>query len=892
MAIRAASTDKRKTHDISLTDGTTTIGLTLCNFRGQHDPNAIKQVGNPRTALQIRQGQAEYSDFEMPYTPIIQNDWSGGFGNKYLDKDKSKFRMSYRMDTTQPNKMFLGPKENVISGIVQSQARVDPFTHSINYYYPQAAAYPNTDLKDYTWIRFPFTTTRAYTTPIFRFIGCTYSKACDYKFSIYSDVAGAPDTELYTETQSLTTNDTRGNTLRFHATINLTTATTYWITMRMDTDPTVLDGTAAARLAGWATFGVGYTHDFQYTDTATLPATGFTTVANTGISYSIIDPSDVGGQKFFEYRRSLYMVTRPDNDSAPRLFREGYHGLAAANTGALSLLKTGLTLALNELAGAIAFVVAGSGSQEAQNWRKIVSNTTSGDVTVSPPWNIVHSATTEYAIIGTTAMHEITGHGLTKPVTDVLVSDSVIYFAQGDATNIRRMREYDNSGTWTRQYADDGTNKATFLERGPKATGGDIIWRANNNPPSISMSDVKAWGTDLSFGTAITCGDSFNKITNLIFYGNPLIPWVLKENEIGSVSDAVYARVPIGELAAVKSEKNGIAAIHFGVYLYFSMLDGIERYYDGRLDDIGPNRDEGMYARFKGNISSMVSYPGRIYAAIDCANETGKISSILCYNQLGYHHIYGIGERSIRDLYIQTIPAHMDRLWFAEEGEPIYLQIAMDPLKEDEYQNVTRAWIDLSTITAGFRDINKYYRGMSAYHRAGAMYWAQYIYRNTGSPGDENPQLTYLCEFNYATESSFFLTTQTGKELNLRMDFADGDIYTYPPIVLEAIRVDAVTRIPVKRSWSIMFRVQTRETDLNGDPSTFTAKQIYDKLEEWANSDVTPAPITLASNHDIFDARTVFIDPASVQPLRMLTMPNAEKENETMYIGQLSVYEA
>lgn len=894
--IRAKSTDQRKTHDISLSDGTTEIGLTLSNFKGQHDPNAIKQVGNPRTALQIRQGQAEYSDFEMPYTPIIQNDWSGGLGNRYLDKDKSRFRMSYRMDSTKPYEIKLGPREFHPAGVLQLQADFDVNSMIDEEFkaIPEFIAVPDEGDPPLTmWFKIKIIPEFTETNPTIRIVAATSLANHEMEVSVYSDDGGDLDAELWGTT--ITVDANYSGAIREYININpvltMTAATAYWLIIRAE------NAFEPMRL-----FGESYTSGTVYTNNSDSPTVPVSWTSETSrISLAIFGNGTTGKSFKFEYRKSMYMVTSPDDDSAPRLYREGYHGLAQANTGHLELLKTGLTLATTSILNdAFAIIVAGKGSEESTNWRKIISNTLDGDITVSPSWKVVHDATTEYAIVGTHEMHLIGSTGLTKPITSVLVTDSIVYFAQGDATNIRRMREYNNSGTWTRQFDDDGSNQATFLARGPKTDGTQQIWRANNDPPACSYSGLKAWGTNLSFSSDILCGDSFNKITNLIFYGNPLIPWVLKEDRFGSISDGIFAEVPISEMRNVSSPRNGVAALHFGVYLYFSLLGGLERYYDGRLDDVGPNRDEGMYDIFKGNISALASYPGRFYASIDGGSQKSGNSSVLCHNGIGWHNIYSVGNKRIRDLHIQTLPDGIDRLWFSEDSEPTYLYISLDELdaqtRDGKDLFARFGFIDLSTLTAGFKDINKFFTSISTFgygfYASGGTECRFYrIYDSMVSKGRYSQESIDIATIDSDSESVILSPGVGEKELNIKIIFYR-DEFIPSNQVLNAVRVDAVTRIPIKRSWSVMFRIQTREVDMNGDHSSMSAIEIYNKLEAWANSDVTPAPLILRSNHGIFDNRTVFIDPASLQPLRIYNTPGATSENETMYIGQLSVYEA
>ena len=101
--VRTDPTDTRITHDLSLFDGATEVGLILCNSRGVPaqggSPWTLRQSGSIRTSLQIRQGDANYSDYQLPYTPYTQKDWSGGRGNEDLEKDTTRYFDANALDT-------------------------------------------------------------------------------------------------------------------------------------------------------------------------------------------------------------------------------------------------------------------------------------------------------------------------------------------------------------------------------------------------------------------------------------------------------------------------------------------------------------------------------------------------------------------------------------------------------------------------------------------------------------------------------------------------------------------------------------------------------------------------------------------------------------------------
>ena len=79
----AGATTKRPTHDMTLSDGTTTIGLMLADARGKDAPTAIRRTAYPRQSTKISNTNNKYSDLEPPYYQILQDDWTGGRGRQH-----------------------------------------------------------------------------------------------------------------------------------------------------------------------------------------------------------------------------------------------------------------------------------------------------------------------------------------------------------------------------------------------------------------------------------------------------------------------------------------------------------------------------------------------------------------------------------------------------------------------------------------------------------------------------------------------------------------------------------------------------------------------------------------------------------------------------------------
>lgn len=863
-------TTRNVSHHISLSDGTTTVKLILCDGRGNRSPMGIKQSGVPRTTMRISQGNGGYSDFEMPYTPLVQQDWSGGRGAADFDRDASRFFDSWRADTLRGGEITLGPKETVTSGHATSATTVSTDSTTYN------------DVYSGDKVATKYTPSAGIVVKKIRtkLANNTTGSSFSVRAVIFDDSAGSPGSELGSSNYMSVPFGTTPAQADFDllAAVTLTGSTTYWIGLetRCNISGQRLYHRTAAQSGGAVK---------RYPSGGSAWASKLT---NASLYFEIFTSGKMEA-KFFEYKNMLYFASKPDDNTASKLYRNGYAGVAAANTGNLHLLKTGLTLVENELAGCVAKITAGTGADEEQNWRIITANTTGGDCTVDKNWIITHDNTTEYVILGCNKWIEISTTGLTKPVTDVCPVNGVVYFAQGEGTAIRRYRAYNNSGTWTNQFDADGTNKASLLRFIREANGNKKVWRSLNSEAKVSSAGAQSWGTNLTFGTAIECGDTTVPITGIAVYGNPEIPYILKENEFGSIASGVYAPIPMDEIRSVRSDKNGKAFLRHDVYLYFSLLDGVERYYNNHLDDIGPNRDEGMPQERSGNIARMVGYAGRFYAALDGGDD--GYSSVLSYNQLGWHEIYRAQfGRRIRSLFIQPIPGKtVDRLWVSEEDDVIWLPIAVNPTKQVGYEYTSAGSVTSAWMYARLQDIVKFWKGatlfaenLSALHRTVTL---EYQTDNE----DETDTWHTAGTFSTSPVSTLDFSPDndvSGRRLRYRLTLNSDDASQTPKV--KAIVINSVTRIPTKNSWGLSFLLEDAQLDLNGIMTSSTPAEVIAQLKTWANSDLAPCPLTMRSENPSFDNQLVFIDPASIQPaLEVVSVKKISK-----LIGSLTLYEA
>jgi len=871
----ATPTGKRNTNHLTLTDGTTTLGLTLCDRTGRVNELGIQQFSNPRTVMRIAQGTSGgYGDLELPYSTMVQEDWSAGIGQEDL-ADATRYLEGYRIDTTNPGDVIPGPSA----------------TTTTSYDIVKSGSTEHTVYELSEWAS-SFTTTAAFDlrNVIFSYIyaGNLPEDKCVIDVKLYSDSSG-PNTLLASGTSDY--GNFSPNTTSILIYYSLEASKKYWISFTLRT-----------------VIGLGTTTDNKFYKGSSTgislytggPGSWTLSASNTTLAY-YLNGRGKGNAIFFEMKNALYTVNRGDDDTAPNLWMNGYRGpTRLANTNQRNQMFTSLNLANVNLAGKIVKIVSGPGKGEATNWRTIVSNTQSGTndtITVTPEWQTTHSTSTNFVILGCDTWQKITGHGMTKPITDVCVVDDVVYFAMGDATNIRR-------GAWTTTgftWKDDNSNKADFLKLWYNDAGTRKVVRATAATSIVDFSSV----TDpLSFGSSVTCGSNNSNITNLALYDN--LVWVMKEDQFGSINNAqtVYAPVPLGEMATVKDESNGRAWCQNGVYLYLSMGKGLERYYDQKLDDMGPNRDEGMSASrtiggntgtCKGTVVHIISYPGRLYAAID-AGVTGY-SSIMCYNGTGWHQIYqGAYGKRIRRLHIQVLPGDtVDRLWISEEEDIYWIPLASNARKATGYTYFSGGYVIGSWKYGNFRDITKYWDSVKLFTEnldTTHQYITMEFQTDTSTSWTAMPSAE---TFHHSPGQEMDLSATnnvTGLRWREKITLYTDDPTKYPRLKAELI--NCVVRIPPKNSYTLTFLIEDNPLDLQGNRSTTSADTQLDKLMEWADSRTRAHPIYAEQEYAPWSGKYVFIEPPSVAPIEIqdtLDPRGATETRRAKYIATMVIWE-
>lgn len=877
------------THHVSFTNRRgEKIGLILCDDKGQVvDPkDAFREIPVDRSALKTSSGNSSYSDMVFPYGPIVQLDFSGGRGQLDFETDATKFYDSSRLRTGRQGKAYLGPQEQYTKGY-----RNQDFNVPGNVRYIQL-------LGANKFVAKRFRASATYNVSTCRLRLRVRGRPGPARIAVYIDNAGQLSMEItHIDVPYTVMADTLAEWINQAVTAGLNANLYYWIGIssiaaspqdntqnhwEFAADPQPVTSTTYSSSVGgaWTNWSAAsYDLYFHLTDAILVNKTAI----------------------FYEYMEQQYLVVS-DATGAPQVFMNGDRGASDPNLGGYEKLVDATKAWIpNEHAGSIVLLTEGPGSEESEPWRKIVSNTAT-ELFLEIPFFTEHTTATSYAIIASASWRELTGHGLTAPVTDILVSpQGVVYFAQGDNVNLRRHREYNNAGVWTESdWADDGTNKATFLIYKPQA---QKIFRAQNDDGTashdvgLSSADVQPWNTNLIFSALTKVGSKYRRITSLEIYpennGNEAV-WVGKTDRpwIVPTTGNPYP-LALKEMENFRSPKNFRAHLVENVYLFFSFGNGVERYYSGTLDDIGPNLGEGLPAGRQGAILAMSGYPGRFFAAVD-AGLFGY-SSLLEYGNGGWHERYR-APKGVRIIGVahQVIPGPLpDRLWLYVGNDVIWLPMPSDTtneLEDPNYRYVEEGALILSRMHAGMFDVQKLVALMKFGTRnlSDGNRWLEVDYK-LGEDIEWNmlgEEITQSPKQVSKLRSIFGLA---GTSIQLRIRFYTTNAAQTP--ILQVVILDAVLREEVKYMYSFFALVEDRQKLLGSDAFDDFERGIdkINALKSWADAS-TDSMLVMNALSPLCDDVLVFLNPPETKAQAYPTSENPDQKN--VYLVSLSAQEA
>src|SRR5574341_747186 len=331
-------TETNPTHHIKLSAGGTDIGLILRDGNGRVNPRAITR--NPR-----QNGQ---------YSPFTQSDWGSGRGIKDAGSDRSRFADSKRAITRHSGTVMIGGQETYTTGYRQAEA-----------YLPGKVTWQSL-LTANRYIAYKFTASASGNRgTVYLWVRRRGTPTSTLTLELCSDNSGDPGTVLKTVTATTTNiTDTISQLYEFNfsSVQAVTSSTAYWIKIYTSSADSTTNywevGTDAA--------------DTNNLTKASSDGTNWNACAY-DLYFRIVDDTDLLGALFFYYKSQLYFITRPSGAAAPKLYMNGYRGVATGTHSTTTLQDTTQTWTVNELAGAVVLITDGAISEYSVPYRTIVS---------------------------------------------------------------------------------------------------------------------------------------------------------------------------------------------------------------------------------------------------------------------------------------------------------------------------------------------------------------------------------------------------------------------------------------------------------------------------------------------------------------------------------------
>jgi hypothetical protein len=408
------------------------------------------------------------------------------------------------------------------------------------------------------------------------------------------------------------------------------------------------------------------------------------------------------------------------------------------------------------------------------------------------------------------------------------------------------------------------------------------LWLADTIVDSVPNTSFRMPGNERINGLQAYAGNVDDPILN---------PWIFTTGgvyEMQTQNDGQIVKIPLEELGSLASPENGIAHCVNGTYLYFNLGERLERYFNRTLDDIGPDRDMGLPSNRPGLTRSLVSYPGRVYAAIDA--DSGQ-SSVLALDGTAWHEVYrapraGINYR-IRSIYSQAIPGtNVDKLWISMGYDLLSIPICIDPYNETDYTYTHEGSLTTAYIHANLLDVVKLWKSLKIFVENIAV--NRYIVVDYQVDADTAWTEIGTFDTTPVEEIDIASTLPQAKRIRYRLRFISNDVTNSPR--LKATVTEGVAFVPVKYQYAWTFRL-TQDLDNIDNFGTFddtlTSLQQYDQLVSWANGG---QPLTLRHESSLYDNKTVFLNPTSVSPLRVVS--EGEEESQEVHVASITCIEA
>ena len=823
------------THDISLSDGVTTLGL-------------IFSKGGTRVLQEIPLSPPAQA-FE-----IEQRSFVGGHGRRRYTDDPTGFAESDFMWTMTEDQILPSLQWRFASSLRNAETHLP----NGNYTFAWWKLYGNTPASRIArYLSISFTASASYNADKGYLWIRRRGTPGTLTFELCSNSSGSPGTVLKTVTKStsdITDTISVYQLFDWTTTQALTSGTVYHIKIYGASGDDADDH--------WEILGnsLGAASKYSSDDSSWTSAT-------ISMFYRITD-ADISRQwRFFTLQGGTYAVSNNDDGSNSVLKINGARGTATAGTST-TLTDSNQSMTTDVHVGAVIRIIDGTGDGQV---RAISSNT--GTVfTVSSAWAVTPDTTSKYIVYASDDWLSAAGTpGLGVVKGKPLVVSNIAYFPQGQNTSIRRMRVNATS----HDFAADSTNTADVLGLNVEGTA-PLIYAANAGTSKIKSAAVQAWGVNLTFGVNKSVGDSEYRITNL-FSHNKLLK-IFKEDGVYTYNNGIVEKDG-NSFSDVPDVTTGLGVGTQNGALWWSWAHSVVRQIGSSVDDMLNYKRgyDGVEEPKKGYISCIVSAVGWLFFVIDGGGS--NYSSIVAYNGMGWHEIFrgwAAGVR-IRNAHWQPNIGTRGRLWFDVGGDLAYMTFplfAANPLKDTTLPFHHEGVLVTSTYDNNDRTLYKVLSALRILLDRGSVEVDYQLNANVGTS-------TWTPLGTASTTPLTELALNLGGVNKVRFRFRLQSSNSLTPCVLSGWQLSGRMMPPDSYQYLCTFRAdsdaETKADEPDHDPNT-----VFDQILSWAQQQTR---LTLHSTIKSVDNNTAGRNVTVALPTKAVDSLDTE---ENKWTGRIS----
>jgi len=212
--------------------------------------------------------------------------------------------------------------------------------------------------------------------------------------------------------------------------------------------------------------------------------------------------------------------------------------------------------------------------------------------------------------------------------------------------------------------------------------------------------------------------------------------------------------------------------------------------------------------------------------------------------------------------------------------------ISLHPYTEADFTFTHEGVFETSWIYAGMLDIVKLWKSLKVF---GENYETTTRLIHADYKVDTDTTWTEIGTFDTTPVEEIDIATQAPQSKRIKFRFRSETEDESNSPRLKAFVVEGVAFVPVKYQYAMTITLSQGEDNINLDgvhDDTLDADAQFDKFVSWANGGT---PLTLQHKSTLYDNKTVFIDPLSIQPLRVVSDATNKIE---VHVAQLTCIEA